>query len=446
VRVPCARGRARSEEWFNRSRRVIPGGVVSLNRLVEPEIAFCRAQGCRIWDVDGNEYIDYHGAFAPYLLGYGDPDVEGAVRRALDDGWALVGSGTTPWEVRVAELLVELVPGVEQVQLTTSGSEATFHALRLARAYTGADGVLLIQGGYNGWHNDVACNVMTPLEELGPRVSPGEYPVRPITAGIPAHVFQDVHVVNFNDLSSVEYVLSRNRIAAVMLEPVLHNVGVIKPDPTYLTGLRSLCDRYGSLLIFDEIKTGFRHGVGGYQAVCGVRPDLTTLGKAIANGYPLAAVGGRADVMALFATSDPARRVMIAGTYNGHPVPCAAAVATLEKLRDRADEIYGWLDERGREMEVGLCQVLSAHGLRASVARLGSAFCVYFMDHEPRDWHDLAEHHDFEMDLAYRRALIDQGVYHFPQACKQGSISFAHTREDVEITLERTDRVLATLV
>src|SRR5437588_8832802 len=213
----------RSAALFERNRRVIPGGVVSLNRLVQPESAFVRGRGSRVWDVDGNEYIDYHAGFAPYLLGHNDPDVNAAGRRALDEELTLMGSGTNPWEGRLAELIVRHVPSVEQVQLTNTGSEATFHAVRLARAHTGRDGVLIMQGGYNGWHNDVAHNVMTPLSVIGPRVSPGEYPLAPLSAGIPEHARQDVHVVNFNDLDSVEFVARRHAIAALLLEPILQN-------------------------------------------------------------------------------------------------------------------------------------------------------------------------------------------------------------------------------
>ncbi|HEX6971345.1 MAG TPA: aspartate aminotransferase family protein [Limnochordia bacterium] len=428
----------RSKELFERNRRVIPGGVVSLNRAVDPEIAFVRGRGSRVWDVDGNEYIDYHGAFAPYLLGHHDPDVDAAVRRALDEGWTLMGSGTNPWEGRLAELLVAHVPSVEKVQLTNSGSEATFHALRIARAHTGRDGVIVMQGGYNGWHNDVACNVMTPLERIGPRVSPGEYPIVPLSAGIPAHVRGDVHVVNFNDLESIEYVVARHAIAAIVLEPILQNIGVVKPEPGYLAGLRQICDREGIVLVFDEVKTGFRYALGGYQSLCGVAPDLTTFGKAFANGYPIAAIGGRADLMDYFAHPDESRRVMIAGTYNAHPLSTVAAIATIEKLAARGEEIYAHLDALGARMEAGLTEIFRSHGITATVSRQGSAFCTYFMDHAPRDWHDLAAHHDAAFDLEYRRALISRGIYHFPLAAKQSSISFAHTVEDIDRTLEQT--------
>jgi glutamate-1-semialdehyde 2,1-aminomutase len=433
----------RSQALFERNRRVIPGGVVSLNRLVQPEIAFTRGRGSRVWDVDGNEYIDYHAGFAPYLLGHNDPDVNAAVRRALDDELTLMGSGTNPWEGRLAELIVQHVPSVEAVQLTNTGSEATFHALRIARAHTGRDGVVLMQGGYNGWHNDVAHNVMTPLAVVGPRVSPGEYPVAPLSAGIPAHILADVHVVNFNDVASVEHVLQRHSIAALLIEPILQNIGIVKPAPSYLGELRRLCDAHGTVLVFDEVKTGFRHALGGYQSLCGVRPDLSVFGKAIANGYPLGAIGGRAELMQYFAHPEPARRVMIAGTYNAHPLSTVAAIATIEKLVERESEIYPRLEALGRTMEEGLRSAFAEAGWSATVARQGSAFCAYFMDHAPVDWHDIAAHHDADRDLRYRRTLIERGVYHFPQPTKQGSLSFAHTDDDVALTLERTREAIA---
>jgi len=436
---------ARSAALFEQNRRFIPGGVVSLNRLVEPEIAFTRGRGSRVWDVDGNEYIDYHAGFAPYLLGHNDPDVNAAVRRALDDDLTLMGSGTNPWEGRLAELIVRHVPFVEAVQLTNTGSEATYHALRIARAHTGRDGLILMQGGYNGWHNDVAHNVMTPLSVVGPRVSPGEYPLAPLTAGIPQHILPDVHVVNFNDLASVEHVLTRHPIAAVLTEPILQNIGVVKPSPGYLEGLRRLCDAYGAVLIFDEVKTGFRHALGGYQSICGVRPDLSVFGKAIANGYPMGAIGGRAELMQYFAHPDPARRVMISGTYNAHPLATVAAIATVEKLAEREAEIYLRLEALGRAMEEGLRSAFEEAGWSVTIARQGSAFCAYLMDHTPVDWHDIAAHHDMDRDLRYRRALIERGIYHFPQPTKQGSLSFAHTDEDVALTLEQTKKTLAAL-
>ncbi len=431
-----------SKKIFEENRKVIPGGVVSLNRLTQPEIAFSYGKGSHVWDVDGNEYIDYHAAFGPYLLGHNDPDVNRAVMNALNDNLTLMGSGTNSWEGRLAELIVKHVPSVKKVQLTNTGSEATFHAIRLARAFTKKDGIIVMQGGYNGWHNDVACNLMTPVEALGPRVSPGEYKFIPISAGIPENVKENVHIVNFNDLESIEYVINNHEIAAILLEPILQNIGIIKPKEGYLEGLRKICNENNVLLIFDEVKTGFRHALGGYQKVAGVRPDLTTLGKALANGYPIAAVGGREDVMDYFIHKDNRQKVLIAGTYNAHPVPTTAAIATIEKLEKNEEEIYGHIFKLGEMMQKGLEDILKEFGITSRVARQGSAFCVYFMDHLPVDWHDLTANHDFEFDAKYRKALINNGIYNFPTPTKQGSISYAHTMADIELTLEKTKEIL----
>jgi glutamate-1-semialdehyde 2,1-aminomutase len=434
--------RTQSRHLFEQNRRYIPGGVVSLNRKVEPEIAFVRGRGAYLWDVDNNQYIDYHAAFGPYLLGHNDPDVEGAVRAMVDSEATLTGSGTTPWEGRAAQLLVEAVPSVEKAQFTNTGSEATFLALRLARAFTGRDHVVVMQGGYNGWHDEVACNVMTPLEQVGPRVEEGEYPFVPLSAGIPASTRERVHVINFNDLASVEWVFKTYEVGALITEPILQNIGIVKPQPGYLQGLRELCDRYGVVLILDEVKTGFRHALGGYASLQDVTPDLAVFGKAIANGYPLGALGGRSDIMDLFDDPDPARRVLIAGTYNGHPAPIAAAIATMEKLRREEATLYPHLEALGQKLEDGLSQLFKEAGIGVTIARQGSASCVYFMDHAPVSWHDLAEHHDMALDLRYRKALIERGIYHFPLPTKQGSISTAHTEDDIAKTLEATEAVL----
>ncbi|MDG3002631.1 aspartate aminotransferase family protein [Paludisphaera mucosa] len=433
---------AQSGALFARNRRLIPGGVVSLNRLVDPEIAFVRGRGARVWDADGNEYLDYHAGFAPYVLGHNHPEVQEAVIRSIEEGWTLMGSGTTPWEGRAAELLCESVPSLDRVQLTTTGSEATYHALRLSRAYTGRDHIVVMQGGYNGWHDEVACNVMTPLEKLGPASKGGENPFVPLSAGMPSDVAARVHVVEFNDPEAVERCFRKYEVACLVAEPILQNIGVVKPRAGYLEWLRDLCDRHGVVLVLDEVKTGFRHALGGYQSLAGVRPDLSTFGKAIANGYPLGAIGGKAEIMDLFNHPEPGRRVLIAGTFNGHPTPVAAAIATMEILKRDRDIVYPQLEALGARMQQGLESLFDRHGVTATVVRQGSAFCVYFMDHAPRNWRDLASNHDMARDLRYRKALIARGVYHFPLPTKQGSLSTAHTEADVDATLDATEAVL----
>ena len=431
-----------SAQIWERHRNTIPGGVMSLNRVIDPMRVFVRAKGAHLWDQEGRRYIDYHAAFSPYLLGHGDEDVDRAVVEAVNSGVSLFGAGTAPWEGEIAERIVACVPGVEQLQLTNSGTEAVIHAIRLARAATGRDDVLIMQGGYNGGADPVAFNLMDPAAMLEGHQPGEEYALRPITAGIPKAMHETVHVVEFNDLPAAESVLSSGRIAALILEPILQNIGLVKPEPGYLEGLRAACDRHGTTLIFDEVKTGFRHGLAGYQGICGVTPDLSVFGKAIANGYPMGVVGGKRALMEYCVHLDPAKRVVIAGTYNAHPFVVAAANATLDKLMSRENEIYPELERLGQRMEDGLNAILGRRNYPTTVVRQGSAFVVYFMDHAPRNWHDVANANDSERDTAYRKALIERGVFHFPLTTKQGSISFAHTDADIDKTLEVSEEVL----
>lgn len=436
----------KSEEVFAKNRNFISGGVVSVNRAILPEIVFVKGEGAYIWDADGNRYIDYHAAFAPHFLGHNDPYVTEAVNRVLRERASLYGSGTTVLEGRLAELICRHIPWVGSVQFLNTGSEATYQAIRLARAVTGRDHIIVMQGGYNGWHNDVSCNLMTPLERLGPRISPGEYRYEPISAGVPLSHQDLVHPVNFNDLESVEYVCRKFPIAALITEPVLQNIGIIKPLSGYLEGLRRLADQYRFILIFDEVKTGFRHSIGGYAKLAQVAPDLVVYGKALANGYPIAALGGKRELMDWFVHPEPSKRVLLAGTYNAHPVPTAAAIATIERLLKNDGEVYRHVECLGEKLQRGIEAVLRRLDIKAVVARQGSAFCVYFMDHCPQDWHDLASSHDFALDETIRKGLIERGVYYFPLATKQCSISFAHTTEDIETTVHRFQDTLTSIL
>lgn len=435
----------KSAAILSSNSRYISGGVVSTNRAVDPPIVFQRAQGAFMWDADGNKYLDYHAAFGPYVLGHGDSYVNSAVHAVIQEHRSLFGSGTTELEGRLAELICRNIPFVERIQILNTGSEATYQALRLARAATGRSHIIKPQGGYHGWHNDVSCNLMTPLATLGERRVADEYPFLPISAGIPEEHQKLVHIVNFNDLDSVEAMCKKYPIAALITEPILQNIGIVKPKPGYLEGLRVLADQYGFVLIFDEVKTGFRHAIGGYSAISGVTPDLVVYGKAIANGYPIAVIGGKQKLMDLFVDPDPARRVLLAGTYNAHPVPTAAAIATIERLTEDNGAIYQHLDQLGVQMQAGLEEILRKEGIETLVARQGSAFCVYFMNHLPVDWHDLASNHDTQMDMRLRARLLDEGVYFFQLPMKQCSLSAAHTAADVDYTLEAVRHSLPAL-
>jgi glutamate-1-semialdehyde 2,1-aminomutase len=441
---PKPRAHSRSQKLLADNEQVIPGGLASINRRAEPCIAFAKAKGSRLWDIDGHEYIDYHAAFSAYILGHADPDVDAAVIAALHSGRSNYGSGPTADEGELARLFLRCVPTAEKVQFFNTGSEATAQAIRVARAATGRDHVILMQGGYNGNQNVVAANLMNTPEQLGGKQIVGdEYPLIPLSAGIPAAERALMHAVEFNNLAAVRTLVERYEVAALITEPVLQNIGVVMPRPGYLEGLRELADRYGFALILDEVKTGFRSSLGGYQGLSGVTADLSTFGKALANGYPIAALAGKRNFMDLAVSADPAKRVLVAGTYNCHPVPVAAAHATLTKLSDSMVNVYGQLESRAQQLEEGQRRLFRDHGVTATISRVGSAHCVYFMDHAPANWWELITAHDAEFDLRYRRALIDHGVYHFPVASKQGSISFAHSEGDIEATLEATQAVLA---
>lgn len=435
----------RSLEFLKNNEKWIPGGVVSLNRKCEPNICFARGKGSRVWDVEGNEYIDYQAGFAAAFLGHNDPDVNDAVRKAIDSDQVLMGAGPTNLEGQLAELFCRHVPTVERVQLTTTGSEATYHAIRIARAVTDRDHVIIMQGGYNGWHNDVAGNVISALADIGDRVSPGEYPFDALSAGIPENHKSLIHVINYNDLDSVLYIVKRYPVACIILEPVLQNIGIVLPRPGYLEGLRKLADEHGFLLIFDEVKTGFRHAIGGYQSICGVTPDLSTFGKAVANGYPMGVIGGKKEYMDYFVHPEKAKRVLIAGTFNAHPLTTAAAIATLQKLSSTTYDVYKHVDYLGQLLESGLKEIFGQYDRPFHIARQSSAFCVYFMDHAPVDFHDIALHHDFTFDKEYRLGLIETGIFNFPLPIKQGSISFAHSVQDIEETIEKTRLVVHAL-
>lgn len=422
------------------AQKSIAGGVVSLNRKVSPDIIFKEAKGSKLYDHRGKAYIDYHAAFAPYLLGHNDPDVNAAAAEAMQKNWSLFGSNTTLWEAKLAVALQRNIPSLELLQIANTGSESTAHAIRLSRAWTGREDIILTLGGYNGWHNEVARAVMPSLEQTGPRISPGEYPFIPMSAGIPEATKSKVHIVNFNDLDSIEYVMKKYPVACVLTEPVLQNIGIVLPKPGYLEGIVQLCGQHGAVCIFDEVKTGFRTCLGGYQKISNVTPHLSVFGKAISNGFPLGVVGGKKEIMELFDHPDPSKRVLIAGTYNAHPVNVAAALATISKLQTPG--VYEHINEISKRLYAGLTELLESKGIPHVLSANASAFVVYFMEKAPCDLHDIMLNHNFDFDLRFRRALIEHGVYHIPIACKQGSVSFAHSEEDIDLTLEQTKKVL----
>jgi glutamate-1-semialdehyde 2,1-aminomutase len=410
---------------------VIPGGYNSNQRGIDPPIAIRRAQGAYFEDVEGRRYLDYHAAFGPMVLGHCYPEVVDAVASALRET-DLYGVGTTEMEVALARKIVHHVPSVDEVLLCNSGSEATYHAVRVARAATGRSKLIKFQGCYHGWHDAVLRNVISRPEMVGERDA--------LSAGMAGEVVDNTLVCRFNDLGDVEQTLRANpdHVAGIIVEPIPHNVGTLLPEPGFLEGLRALCDREGIVLIFDEVITGFRHHVGGYQKMCGVTPDLTTMGKAMANGFPMAAIGGKRSLMDRF-NSKPGGDVFFAGTYNGHAAGVVAALATIELLETgKVQEHTGRLGDRLRR---GLQDIGNRAGIPALATGFGSIFVLYFMDGPARSYDDLLRN-DADLFVRYRQEMIKRGVFELPVNLKRSHVSYSHTDQDVDRTLQAAEESL----
>lgn len=422
----------------DRAKRAIPGGVNSGQRLVPglEDLVVTSAKGGTFTDANGLVYTDFHAAFGPPLLGHNDPDVTAAIVSAAHQ-IDLVGVGVSPGEVRLAEQFVELVPSIQKVLLTSTGSEATFHALRVARAVTGRRYIVKFQGCYHGWHDSVSLNVISAADRLGAR--------DPISAGILPESLEATLVLEFNDIAALQGAFDEfgDQIAAVILEPIPHNIGAVLPHPDFLSAARDLCTRHSSVLIFDEVITGFRHGLGGYQQISGVTPDLTTLGKAIGNGVPIGALGGRADLMDTF-SSRPGGSAFFAGTYNGHPLVVSAALATIEKLR--SEPVHEHIFRLGDRVRTGLTEICVRLGIPAVITGYGSVFVTYFMDGPaPRNYRDLLAT-DKDMFVGYRRNLLEHGFFEMPLNLKRSHISYAHTDDDIDRYLEAAEKAIAAAI
>jgi glutamate-1-semialdehyde 2,1-aminomutase len=419
----------RNAELAARAERVIPGGVNSGNRRMPWPLAVTRALGAYFTDADGAEYLDYHAAFGPLILGHNHPRVNAAVR-AVTERLDIIGAGVTDIEVELAETICRHVPSAERVLLTNSGSEATYAALRLARAATGRNTIVKFQGTYHGWHDAVLMNVISPPEKIGHK--------DPLSLGMLPETIEHTLVLPFNDVEAVRQAVDEqgDRIAAFIVEIIPHNIGCVLPRPEFLQALRETCTAHGIVLIFDEVITGFRHDLGGYQRICGVTPDLSTFAKAMANGYPIAALVGRAELMDRFG---PGGGVFFAGTYNGHPVGVAAALATIAELEDGTVHRHCFaLAERAAAGMRGIADEL---GIPMTVAQFGSVFVPYFFDGPTERYEDLLAN-DTARDVWFRRTMCERGIFMLPQALKRNHVSAAHTAADIDRTLERARDVL----
>ncbi len=413
-----------SKRLFDAAQEVIPGGVnspVRAFRAVGGQPLFIdRAEGAFVWDADGNRYIDYVLSWGPLILGHANPSVVKALQVAAKRGTSY--GAPTALETELAELVVEMVPSAEQVRFVNSGTEATMSVLRLARAYTGRDKIIKLQGNYHGHADFLLVQAGSGVATLGLPDSPG----------VPRGTTQDTLTAPFNNLEAIETLFKEHgdEIAGIILEPVAGNMGVIPPVKGYLDGLRSLCTKHGALLIFDEVMTGFRVALGGAQEYYGVMPDLTALGKVIGGGLPVGAYAGRKEIMQTVAPAGPMYQ---AGTLSGNPLAMTAGIETLRALLEP-----GVFDELV-EGTIRLCEGIGAAAETAGVpvfqTQVGTMFCTYFTDQPVTDW-DSAAKSDTKKYARFFQAMLERGVYLAPSQFEAGFFSTAHTPEIVVATIQ----------
>ena len=422
----------RSEALHERALGLFPGGVNSPVRAFRavggaPRL-IVSARGATVTDADGNELLDYVLGWGPMLLGHAHPAVVEAVERQHRSG-SLFGM-TSPLEVELAERVRSFYPAAERLRFTASGTEATMAAIRVARAATGRDDIVKLDGCYHGHADSFLIKAGSGLQTFGV----------PDSAGVPAGIARSTRVARFNDLDSVAAVFHIKHAvapAALVLEPVIGNMGVIAPEPEFLTGLRAICDRHGSLLIFDEVMTGFRVARGGAAERFGVKPDLVTLGKVIGGGLPVAAFGGRADLMKLVAPEGP---VYQAGTYAGHPLAMAAGNATLALLENDST-IFHRLEARTGLLAAGLREILTRRRVRGVVNAIGSMWTL-FLGVDQVTSAEEARQTDSRRYAAFFQGMLERGVFLPPSAFESAFLSDAHTETEIDRTLEAADEAL----
>ena len=422
----------RSDLLYSRARRVMPGGVNSPVRAFKSvgrnPLFIARAAGSKMWDVDGKEYIDYVGSWGPMILGHAHPRILEALKRATDAGTSY--GAPTELEVNMAELICQIVPSVEMVRMVNSGTEATMSAIRLARAYTKRDKIIKFAGCYHGHGDSFLIKAGSGALTLSVPDSPG----------VPAAVAGETLTAEFNDISSVRQCVSDNpdQIAAVIIEPVVGNMGCVPPEDGFLTDLRSLCTREGILLIFDEVMTGFRLALGGAQELYGVTPDLTTLGKIIGGGLPVGAYGGRREIMELVAPNGPMYQ---AGTLSGNPLAMTAGYETISMLRTDSD-FYRRLEARCLALEEGMSAVVNSLGVPVTMNRVGSMSTLFFTPTRVRDY-QTALTSDTKRFALYFGEMLKRGIYLAPSQFEAGFVSAAHSEGDIEKTVDAFRESLA---
>jgi glutamate-1-semialdehyde 2,1-aminomutase len=418
-----ARRFSRSERLFAQAQKYMPGGVNSPVRAYKAvggnPVFFARGEGALVYDVDGNEYIDYVASWGPLILGHAAPEVVRALKECAEFGTSF--GAPTELETELARLLVEALPAVEMVRLVNSGTEATMSALRLARAYTGREKIVKFEGCYHGHVDALLVKAGSGALTLGIPTSPG----------VPVDTAQNTIVADFNDPDGLRDLFARHgeEIAAVIVEPVPGNMGVIPPRPGYLQELRALTAQYGALLIFDEVITGFRVAYGGAQSLYDVHPDLTCLGKIIGGGLPVGAYGGRREIMELVAPSGP---VYQAGTLSGNPLAMTAGIVTLKTLAQPGT--YEELERKAARLAAGLKEAAHTAGAEVFFTRVGSMLCTFFQPGPVTDFAS-AMRSDTARYARFFRALLERGVYIAPAQFEAMFVSTAHTDEHIDRTV-----------
>lgn len=421
---------ARSRKLFEEAKKHMPGGVnspVRAFRSVGGDPLFIKkARGSKLYDADGKAYIDYVLSWGPMILGHAHPKVTAALKKALSDGTSF--GAPTELETTLAKMVKKAFPSVEMLRMVSSGTEATMAAIRAARGFTGRDGVLKFDGCYHGHADSLLVKAGSGVATFGLPDSPG----------VPAGLARQTLTVAYNDLAAVREVASREgeRIACIIVEPVAGNMGCVPPEPGFLPGLRQVCDRYGIVLILDEVMTGFRVAFGGAQQLYGVKPDLTCLGKVIGGGLPVGCYGGKREIMEKIAPVGP---IYQAGTLSGNPIAMTAGIETLKLLSKPG--VYKALEKTSAKLDQGLSAAAREAGIPVTLNRVGSMFTVFFTDQPVRDFAS-AKTSDTARFGRFFRSMLDQGVNLAPSQFEAAFVSLAHTAADVTRTVEAARKAL----
>ncbi|AGB41205.1 glutamate-1-semialdehyde-2,1-aminomutase [Halobacteroides halobius DSM 5150] len=422
---------SRSKEAFKQAKEVIPGGVNSPARAfaaVDSDPLFIeKGTGALIYDIEGNEYIDYVGSWGPMILGYNHPQVIESLQQQLMKGTSF--GAPTEVETELAKLVIGAVDSIDQVRMVNSGTEATMSALRLARGYTGKDKIIKLKGCYHGHGDSLLVEAGSGVTTLGISGSPG----------VPDEIAEETIVAPYNNLEAIEEIYNtyQGQIAAVILEPVTGNMGVIRPQVGYLEGLREITATNNSLLIFDEVMTGFRLAYGGAQELYEIEPDITTLGKIIGGGLPVGAYGGKKEIMEYVAPAGP---VYQAGTLSGNPLAMAAGIETLKLLQQPG--VYSMLEEKAAKLEKGFKDNIKQLEVAADVSRVGSMFSIFFTDKQVIDY-KTAKESDTDAFTTYFKQMLAAGIYLPPSQFESNFVSLAHVEADLDATIEANYNALA---